>query len=141
MCSEKVKIPRGIRSNNPGNIRESFGDRTQWEGERATDDDKAFEEFVSMEHGIRALIITLRSYINKHKKDTVRKIITRWAPSNENNTEAYVNAVSKRTGIKPDEKVTFNRTQICRIVEAICFHENGGSYITNEQINRAWEMI
>lgn len=134
-------IPRGIRSNNPGNIRESFGDKTHWEGERATDDDKAFEEFETMEHGLRALIIVLRVYITKHGKDSIRKIITRWAPSNENNTEAYINAVSKWTGIKPDEKVTFNRAQICRIVEAITVHENGGLYVTIDQINRAWEML
>jgi hypothetical protein len=52
-------VPRGIRLNNPGNIKEAPGDKTQWQGERATDDDPVFEEFVSPEAGIRALARTL----------------------------------------------------------------------------------
>lgn len=134
-------IPRGIRNNNPGNIRESKGDKTQWRGERATDDDKAFEEFETMEAGIRALMITLRSYIQKHKKDTIRKIINRWAPTCENDTGVYVNAVAKRTGIGADEKISFDKMTMFKLVEAISFHENGGSYITNEQIDKAWEAL
>lgn len=133
--------PRGIRNCNPGNIREPKSDKTQWQGERATDDDKSFEEFDTMEHGIRALMVILRTYMKRHGLITIRQIIHRWAPPNENNTTAYINTVAKRTGAGPDEVLFFDKETVHKLVEAICFVENGGSYITNEQINRAWGLL
>src|SRR5262245_58187606 len=88
---------RGERNNNPGNLREVDG--VHWVGERATDDDPAFEEFNTPEDGIRALAKTLLSYQRKHGLRTVTGIITRWAPSNENNTIAYIDAVARSMGV------------------------------------------
>jgi len=133
-----MKVPRGIRNNNSGNIRIT---NTAWQGKVEKNTDGAFEQFETMEHGIRALMITLRSYINKHKKDTIRKIINRWAPTCENDTTAYINTVSKRTGIGADEKISFDKMTVFKLVEAICFVENGGSYIDNQQIEKAWGML
>lgn len=135
-----MKVPRGIRNNNPGNIRISS---SPWKGKipREKNTDGAFEQFYTPEDGIRALMITLRSYIHKHKKDTIRKIINRWAPTCENDTAAYINTVSKRTGIGADEKIAFDKMTMFKLVEAICFVENGGSYISNEQIDKAWGML
>lgn len=133
-----MKVPRGIRNNNSGNIRIT---NTAWQGKVEKNTDGAFEQFETMEHGIRALMITLRSYINKHKKDTIRKIINRWAPTCENDTTAYINTVSKRTGIGADEKISFDKMTVFKLVEAICYVENGGSYIGNEQIDKAWGML
>jgi hypothetical protein len=117
---------RGIRNNNPGNIREAPGDRTQWVGERATDDDKAFEEFQTPEHGIRALAITLRNYQRKYGLRTVRGIIDRWAPPVENNTKAYVSAVADHLMTHPDERIDVEDPRIMTgLVEAIIKHENG----------------
>ena len=50
MAKRTTTIPRGIRNNNPLNIR--IGN--QWLGERANPNDPAFEQFVAMEYGIRA---------------------------------------------------------------------------------------
>ena len=136
-----MRVPRGIRNNNPGNIREAKGDKTQWQGERATDDDKAFEEFETMEHGIRALMVVLRTYFKRYRLNTIRKLINRWAPTCENDTTAYINTVSKRTGIGADEKISFDKMTVFKLVEAICFVENGGSYIDNQQIEKAWGML
>ncbi len=130
--------PRGIRNNNPGNIRIT---NTAWQGKVKENTDGAFEQFISMEYGIRALIVTLRTYIGKHKCDTIRKIINRYAPSVENNTGAYIKAVAVRTGIDTDERLIPDINTLSRIVEAICFHENGGSYITMEQIHNGWGLL
>lgn len=118
--------PRGIRNHNPGNIRESANDRTQWFGERATDDDKAFEEFEQPEHGIRAMATVLRNYQRKHLLNTVESIIDRWAPTSENNTSAYVRWVCHQLEVAPIEPIDLNQVDTMRrLVCAIIRHENG----------------
>jgi hypothetical protein len=64
-----------------------------------------------------------------------------YAPKFENNTEAYIKVVVKRTGIKRNEKLITDKSTIFKLVEAISFHENGGAFLTNEQIEKAWEML
>jgi hypothetical protein len=49
--------------------------------------------------------------------------------------------VAKRTGIKFNEKIITDKSTIFKLVEAISFHENGGAFLTNEQIEKAWEML
>jgi len=134
-------LPRGIRNNNPFNLKELPGDKTQWKGERATDDDPIFEEFETMEYGIRAGMITLRTYMKKHNLRTIIEIIKRFAPSSENNTRAYINAVCWITGFEENEILSANEDTISKLTTAICRVENGGFYITNEQIAKAWKMI
>ena len=133
-----MTLPRGIRNNNPFNIIDS---KIKWQGETGKNVDMKFEEFDTMENGIRAGMIILRSYMLKYNLRSIRKIIDRFAPTSENDTMAYINAVCKRTGFGRDQVLEFEKRTICKLTEAICFHENGGSYITNEQINAAWEKI
>src|SRR5574344_1223737 len=83
---------RGIRNNNPANIRRGC----KWQGLAKTQTDREFCQFVTMTWGVRALLVTLRTYVVKHHLRTVREIITRWAPpSDGNNTEAYIKFVEK----------------------------------------------
>ena len=83
---------RGIRNNNPANIRRG----SYWRGLVNKPTDKEFCQFVSMSWGVRALLITLRTYVVKHHLHTVREIITRWAPPTDgNNTERYIEYVEK----------------------------------------------
>ena len=83
---------RGIRNNNPANIRRGCN----WKGLAKVQTDKEFCQFVSMSWGVRALLVTLRTYVVKHHIHTVREIITRWAPpSDGNNTEKYIEFVEK----------------------------------------------
>jgi len=134
-------IPRGIRNFNPFNLKELPADKTKWQGERATDDDPIFEEFETMEHGIRAGMIVLRKYILIYKCNTIEKIIKRFAPASENDTDAYIKVVSRLTGFLADEVLTFNDDTIFRLTEAICYHENGSYFLSEQQINKAWEML
>lgn len=127
--------PRGIRNNNPGNIKELRGDSTQWVGERATDDDPLFEEFETPEDGIRALVKILRNYKRLYNISMVSSIITRWAPSVENDTKAYIRAVCERMCVSPFEDLDMdNRYQLRLLAVAIIHHENGMMPYSPEQL-------
>ena len=92
--------PRGIRNNNPLNIRKSAD---KWQGLSTLQEDREFFKFVSMEWGWRAAFVILcRTYYGKYGLKTIRDIVSRWAPAKENNTPAYIRHVSDYTGIGPD---------------------------------------
>lgn len=83
-------IIRGIRNNNPANIRRGCA----WKGLAEKQTDKDFCQFTTMPLGVRALLVTLRTYVTKYHLHTVREIITRWAPpSDGNDTERYIEFV------------------------------------------------
>ncbi|MGR7527399.1 structural protein [Klebsiella aerogenes] len=115
---------RGIRNNNPGNIR--WGD--DWKGLVPTGQrtDKSFCQFTSPEYGVRAMVIILRNYQQKYKLNTVSGIIKRWAPPNENDTQAYINSVAQATGVSPDQQInTYDSRFMMKLLQAIIKHENG----------------
>ena len=94
-------ISRGIRNHNPLNIRRS---KDQWKGMAEVQTDRAFVQFKSLEYGWRAAFVLLtRTYYHTYRLFTIRAIISRWAPPNENNTKLYIENVSRFTGIGPDE--------------------------------------
>ena len=93
-------LPRGIRNNNPLNIRRS---KDQWQGLRAQQTDASFCQFETLEYGWRAAFYLLtRTYYHKYRLYTIRMIINKWAPPNENLTATYIENVSRLTGIAPD---------------------------------------
>jgi hypothetical protein len=112
---------RGIRNNNPGNIRHG----SQWMGLATQQTDKDFAQFIHMRYGIRALIKLLRTYRSKHKLTTVRGIIGRWAPPNENDTNAYVQAVARALSVSPDADIPETPFAYEILARAIAAHENG----------------
>ncbi len=114
---------RGIRNNNPGNIRVS---KDQWEG--MTGDDGAFVTFDSPESGVRALGKNLLSY-GRQGYDSIEKIINRWAPPNENDTKAYIDSVVAATGIPATQSLDLsNPDTLSALAQAISFHETGSRY-------------
>ena len=116
------KISRGLRNNNPGNIRRNSD---VFQGEK-TSSDREFKQFKSMAYGYRAIFKILSNYYRNYKLDTIRKMIGRWAPENENDTDAYVKAVSDYAGIPADDPINVNdREQMIRIVAAMSRIENG----------------
>lgn len=64
-----------------------------------------FQQFATREEGLKALDNQLKIYGEKHKIDTLRGLVTRYAPPSENDTENYIKFLSDRTGIKPDQKI------------------------------------
>lgn len=129
---------RGYRNNNPCNIRISTD---VFQGEVRPSGDKAFKQFETMAYGYRAAFRILRTYINNYKCDTIRKIISRWAPSNENHTENYIKVVSERSGI-PEDDIIYpdNREMMIRIVAAMSYVENGREAEMSDVI-RGWELL
>lgn len=122
MLKRQRVVPRGIRNNNPLNIR--IGNT--WLGEVAEPTETEFEQFVNMKYGLRAGFIILRRYIRRYKRDTVRKIIESWAPSSENNTLEYIAVVCDRMHITSDTQVDYgDRDTMCALVQAMAFVEVG----------------
>jgi hypothetical protein len=111
---------RGIRNNNPGNIKKSS---EKWNG--AVGDDGTFVKFATPADGIRALARIIRVYNEKYKLDTIEQIIHRWAPKSENETGKYIDFVSKKMGKNPKEKIDFkNLADFSRLISAIIQFEN-----------------
>ncbi len=126
--SKAIGTTRGFRNNNPGNIREGQGDRTAWEGERSTDDDGAFEEFVTPEYGFRALVRLLDNYRTRYGLHTVAGIIGRYAPASENNTARYIEFVADHLRVRADQAIDTQSTDtMLALVDAITRFENGGN--------------
>lgn len=88
--------------------------------------DSRFIVFTSAEFGIRAIGKELLSYYRKHGLNTVRGIIHRWAPPNENDTGAYVAAVARQCSVEPDDMINpENSGCLEMLVRSIIQHENG----------------
>ena len=135
-------LPKGIRNNNPGNIRISS---TEWQGKIpvSQNHDGAFEQFVTFAYGIRAMIKNLQSYQRNRGLNTLYQIISTWAPAaDNNNTSAYIQKVSLETGINPNQTLNVNDAQTMRkVVKAMAKVENGREAITDPQFNYAWSIL
>lgn len=120
-----MALLRGLRNNNPLNIEKTKGDNP-WQGEIVPSKDSRFAQFSSMAYGYRAAFKLLNNYQRNYGIDTIRKMISRWAPSNENHTEAYVKTVSDRSGVPADGRITTtNHDVMVPVVAAMSFVENG----------------
>jgi hypothetical protein len=114
-------IPRGLRNNNPLNIRHNadvFQDEIKGE-------DKAFKTFSSMPYGYRAAFVTLGTYLSRGY-NTIEKIITKWTPPSENNTQGYIANVEKWSGVPRHKELTAaSGTDYIMIIAAMSAVENG----------------
>lgn len=110
---------RGYRNNNPFNIKKSA---LNWQG-KIEGSDKVFETFKSLDYGYRAGLKLLINYVHKGY-NTIDKIVTRFAPSNENNTDVYIRFVSGRTGIPCDSPIE-SLIELLDIAAAIVKYECG----------------
>lgn len=126
------KIPRGIRNNNPGNIRYTG---TEWRGLATPPSDGAFCIFTHPAFGIRALGMVLRNYNRYHGIRTIKRIIARFAPSSENNTAAYVQSVCKAAGFDDSLQLDLeNEAVLLSLIKAIIKHENGRQPYTDAEL-------
>lgn len=146
-----MSTPRGVRNRNPGNI--DYNPRNAWQGQLGLEEGVAKPRFARFDHpenGIRALGKLLINYCGKDGMpgvggkgiDTVLETINRWAPSNENDTQAYASAVAKRLGVKPTDPINIKDSATLRgMVLSIIIHENGGNpyplAIIDEGVRRA----
>ena len=148
-----TKLPRGYRNNNPLNIRYNLFNA--WKGKVLINEDKnaTFEQFVTMAYGYRAALYLLRKYI-RQGANSIAAIISRWAPENENNTQAYIQhvcefvtdlgtPVNAGTIVRADDK-----DLLCKMAYAMSIIENG---VTDETraaglpdmsiIEQGWDLL
>jgi hypothetical protein len=133
-----MTMSRGLRNNNPGNIRlGSF----RYKGEKVESSDVAFRQFESIEWGYRAMFVLLHTYATKHHCCTLRQMIERYAPPSENHTENYIRRVAYATHLSPDEPVsTTDGAVMTAIVAAMSAVENG-TKADMAAVWRGWQLF
>lgn len=114
------KISRGIRNNNPLNIRHNA--RNKWFGLSGCDSD-GFCMFSEFYFGALAALKLLSNYV-KRGFNTPAKIIGRWAPSSENNTSAYVDFVCRTIDRQKDYPIDC-LYDLIHLAAAMCLYECG----------------
>ena len=106
--------------------------------------DRAFVQFETLEWGWRAAFYLLtRTYYHKYRLYTIRQIISRWAPPNENHTKAYIENVARLTGIDPDENIGIPSMQPARwmmLGVAMAIQENGTDSLDYFAMLRGWTL-
>lgn len=115
-----VIVPRGIRNNNPGNLRWIENPSQRWRGMVDQDVD-GYAIFDTIENGVRAIGGELRASIRRSQ--TLQQAIYEWAPPTENNTDAYVASVSEQTGLPPSWRLV--NDNVPSMAAAIIYQENG----------------
>ncbi len=131
------EVARGLRNNNPLNIKEGADGGEQWEGEHELDLDPTFEEFKTPVHGIRAGARILRTYLKRYGLNTINGIISRWAPTSENDTQNYINLVSEWSGI--DVNAPLDDSTYPAVIAAMIRMENGSNPYSESEIKQGFE--
>lgn len=120
---------RGARNNNPGNL--------EYRGQAGASPEPGsgrFARFQTMAHGVAALGRQLQLY-GSRGVNTLRGIISKYAPASENNTGAYVGTVSKLTGFSPDQKLNLNDAgTLGLLIRGISSVENGSNVIARDDL-------
>lgn len=131
--------PRGIRNNNPLNLRRSDN---AWLGKVEHPTDPAFEQFLTMEHGIRAALVNMRTIIRRAKGHcTLAHLIETWAPSTENNTAAYIDRVAKGARLYKYTLLDFrDRETIIAVAYQMAWVECGQP-VPREKFVKAYDMV
>jgi len=128
------KAPRGIRNNNPGNIRRTG---TDWQGLAERQTDPEYLRFRGPVWGIRAMARTLKTYRDRHGLQTVNGIIKRWAPKADSNpTAAYAQHIADRLGVAGNEPLAWDAGQVRELIKGIIQFENGTQPYTDTTIRQ-----
>lgn len=151
---KKTKFPpRGIRNNNPLNIRRG---KSKWSGEVpflvikvgkdgedgvVNEYDRTFCQFSHAKFGWRAAFKLIIKYISEYGLDTIEEIINRWAPPTENNTTGYVTRVCAFCNMKPHDVISVADDHLIMLLgAAMCCVENGDAYNPFENQERLEAM-
>lgn len=119
------------RHNNPGNL-VFAGQRGATVGETVAG--HTFARFQSTEEGVAALYRQLQLY-QKRGIDTLTEIMGVYAPEGSNDTSAYIKALSKTTGLNPNQQLNFgDPATAAAMIRGISQHEAGRAYLNDQQI-------
>ena len=130
--------PRGLRNNNPGNIRKGG---VPYQGEIVPSKDDAFRQFTTMAYGYRAMFVVLYTYQRKYGMNTIADMIIRYAPAIENHTTEYIRAVAEASGVPATSHITTTNGDIMiPIVSAMSRVENGVPAEPKE-VEAGWKLF
>ncbi len=133
-------MSRGLRNNNPGNIRNS-GSQRRYRGEKSPSTDPEFRQFIALKWGYRAIFVVLYTYAVRHQLHTPRGWIERWAPPCENNTEAYIEFVCHTADVDPDEPLSpLDPKRMIPFAAALSKIENG-SEAPMDELLAGWNLF
>ncbi|MNO44422.1 hypothetical protein D3C76_346650 [compost metagenome] len=120
---------RAERNNNPGNL--EFRGQA---GAVPEDGSGRFAKFNSPSEGVTALAKQLQLY-GKRGLDTINEIINKYAPASENNTKAYIDSLTKRLGVAPDEELDLSNPQtLSELIKGISRHESGSDFLSDKDV-------
>jgi hypothetical protein len=135
---------RAFRNNNFGNL--EYAGQAGAELEKANaKGERRFAKFGSPEEGFRALANQLSSYaegtskaIGYQKVDTVRGIISKYAPSGENDTEGYIAQLSKSLGVRESDRLDLRNADVMtKVMRQIATIEGGAPQVSDQFIKTA----
>ncbi len=127
-AQQRSGTPVGIRNNNPGNLR-SWGSVPQRGG---------FAAFETPEAGLAAMIRNLQTQQSKHGLNTIQGIVSKWAPSSENDTDGYVKSVEKQTGFGRNQKLDLSdKKTVAPLVSAIIKQEGNSAGYSKNMVEEA----
>ena len=148
--NKTAKLPRGIRNNNPLNLRRT---NSKWVGLLTRDDlsgkqyDEYFCQFREMRYGWRAAFICMCvNYFLLRGLNTIEDIIMRWAPpSDGNNTRAYIRAVCEKVGKSPRQLIPHPKNDVgfwIQMALAMAHVENGTDVDFNiDELTKGWFLF
>ncbi|MFI3331464.1 MAG: structural protein P5 [Rikenellaceae bacterium] len=129
-------MSRGLKNNNPGNIRLS---KVTYKGE-ITSTDNSFKQFLNLEWGYRAMFVLIDSYLRRDYK-TITQIIARYAPPCENHTDNYIDFVAKQAKIDKNQKLNINsKEEMLALVSAMSYMENGVP-AQKDAVESGWQLF
>lgn len=119
-------LPRGLRNNNPGNIRKG----QPWQGRIIPGNDPAFDQFQNLAYGIRAMMMVLYAYMTKHNLLSIAGIVNRYAPLGDstNNPNAYINYVASALRRNPSFSGKWTKREFIELCKKMVDIEIGSSY-------------
>lgn len=135
-------LARGIRNNNPGNL---VLTTINWKGKvpRSQNTDGHFEQFISLDYGIRAMMTDLVNDWRKRGRGSLTELISEYAPQKENDTQGYIQQVAQGTGLDPNKPIEWNEDLLIKMVKTMIRIENGtdAGLVLLEDIQSAVDML
>lgn len=130
--------PRGLRNNNPGNIRKN---NIVYQGEVVPSKDEAFKQFTTMAYGYRAMFTVLYTYQKKYGINTISDAIIRYAPSIENHTTAYIDAISEWSGVPATSHITTTNADVMIPIVAAMSRVENGVPAEPKEVEQGWKLF
>lgn len=129
---------RGLRNNNPGNIRKNG---IVYQGEVVPSKDEAFKQFTTMAYGYRAMFVVLHTYQRKYGINTIADMIIRYAPAIENHTTEYIRAVAEASGVPSTSHITTTNADVMIPVVAAMSRVENGIPAVMKDVEAGWKLF